>query len=839
MGVPTSYSWYGGSTGGGSAPPSNFTSVQGWGQIYPEAGMPVDSGASVQIANFETYVHLTNGSWVLLQNEATSSIAGAHYLADFSGNSSVPWSETKLSDGSVSVDAPQSGYNDHFWPGGVRPTYAAGTVDGVFVEAEMKTNDPNANLIANLGADWWLSPTASFVSGFSNNPGAGMSDWVKLTTNYQTLYFSSLSAAQLQADPPPGLASSTTPTPPITPAVTQATASPATGIEHAGNVVTLTLGFNEAVTVTGTPTLSLNDGNTATYVSGSGTSALTFKTTVASTDTNTSALAITGVNLPSGTSIKDGSGVAASLSGAVKTFSGLQIDPVLPAVTQATASPATGTEVVGNTITLTLGFNEAVTVTGTPTLSLNDGDSATYVGGSGTSALTFKTTVASTDTNTSALAITGVNLANGASIHDASGVAANLAGAVKTFSGLQIDPPIAPPAVSPAVTQATASPGTGTEVVGNTITLTLGFNEAMTVTGTPTLSLNDGDTATYVGGSGTSALTFKTTVASTDTNTSALAVTGVNLANGASIHDASGAAANLAGAVKTFSGLQVATSSTSPSTPSSIAPVLTVADSTLSVSGRGGTVGLGVNVTTTDPNDAVTVNITGLPKYETITDKLDGQTFRGNNVTLTAAEVDSGLVLQSNYRGGGHPVATLTLTAAGKDPSTGATTTSASRTITVTDPRTATGTTTTSPQTITVTDPTPATDTTTASPAGKGFAWLGQHQDQAASVATAEPQAINPLPATIGSLANHGFGLLQQHLDGVTGAAPISVPQTIPEMDSASATGRTTASLASQSFALLNQYMAGNTGRVDPGQIVAAVSSGANWSQDSFLTRPH
>ncbi|MEH2562033.1 family 16 glycosylhydrolase [Bradyrhizobium sp. AZCC 2289] len=671
----------------------------------------------------------------------------------------------------------------------------------------------------------------------------------------------------------------TTP-PTVQPAVTQATAAPATGIEHAGDTVTLTLGFNEAVSVSGTPTLSLNDGNTATYVSGSGTGTLTFRTTVASTDTNTSALAITGVNLANGASIHDASGVAANLAGAVKTFSGLQIDPVLPAVTQATASPGTGTELVGDTIALTLGFNEAVTVTGTPTLSLNDGDTATYVGGSGTSALTFSTTVASTDTSTSALAITGVNLANGASIHDASGVAANLAGAVKTFSGLQIDPPVSPP-VLPAVTQATASPATGTEVVGNTITLTLGFNEAVTVTGTPTLSLNDGDTATYVGGSGTGTLTFRTTVASTDTNTSALAITGVNLANGASIHDASGVAANLAGAVKTFSGLQIATSSTSPSSPStppSIAPVLTVADSTLSVAGRGGTVGLGVNVTTTDPNDAVTVNITGLPKYETITDKLDGRTFRGNNVTLTAAEVDSGLVLQSNYRGGGHPVATLTLTATGKDPSTGAVTTSASQTITVTDPRPATATTTTSPhttavtnpapatdttttspqtinvtnpapatdaitaspQTISLTNPAPATDTTTAFPAGKGFAWLSQ--DQAASnAATTEPQAIaakNPSPATIGSLANQGFALLQQHLDGVTGAAPISVPQTFAETDSAPATGKAMASLASQSFALLNQYMAGNTGRVDPGQIVAAVSQGAGWGQDSLLTRP-
>ncbi|TIT29391.1 MAG: glycoside hydrolase family 16 protein, partial [Mesorhizobium sp.] len=172
-------------------------------------------------------------------------------------------------------------------------------------------------------------------------------------------------------------------TPTVQPAVTQVAASPGTGNEHAGDAITLTVAFNKAVTVTGTPTLSLNDGGKASYLSGSGTSALTFRTTVASTDKDTSALAITGVNLPSGASIKDASGVAANLSGAVKTFSGLQIDPILPAVTQATASPGTGTEHVGDTVTLTLGFNEAVAVSGTPTLSLNNGATATYVGGSG------------------------------------------------------------------------------------------------------------------------------------------------------------------------------------------------------------------------------------------------------------------------------------------------------------------------------------------------------------------------------------------------------------------------------------------------------------------------
>jgi hypothetical protein len=42
-----------------------------------------------------------------------------------------------------------------------------------------------------------------------------------------------------------------------------------------------------------------------------------------------------------------------------------------------------------------------------------------------------------------------------------------------------------------------------------------------------------------------------------------------------------------------------------------------------------------------------------------------------------------------------------------------------------------------------------------------------------------------------------------------------------------------------QSFALLNQYVATHPGRGDPGQMVAAASHGANWNEQSFLSRPH
>src|SRR5437764_548810 len=99
-------------------------------------------------------------------------------------------------------------------------------------------------------------------------------------------------------------------------------------------------------------------------------------------------------------------------------------------VTQVVSVPVSGTETPGNTIILTLDLSEAVTVTGTPTLTLNDGGSATYTGGSGTNALTFSYTVAAGQ-NTANLAVTAVNL-NGATV--ATGLPTVTAGSGQTLT---------------------------------------------------------------------------------------------------------------------------------------------------------------------------------------------------------------------------------------------------------------------------------------------------------------------------------------------------------------------------------------------------------------------
>ncbi len=110
------------------------------------------------------------------------------------------------------------------------------------------------------------------------------------------------------------------------------------GALNAGKTVTLTVKFGEVVTVGtggGRPTLTLNDGGIATYVSGSGTRNLVFSYTVAAGE-NTGDLTVTGASLGGGT-IRDGAGNNANLSGAATNPAGtLIIDTTPPVVSSPT-----------------------------------------------------------------------------------------------------------------------------------------------------------------------------------------------------------------------------------------------------------------------------------------------------------------------------------------------------------------------------------------------------------------------------------------------------------------------------------------------------------------------
>lgn len=94
------------------------------------------------------------------------------------------------------------------------------------------------------------------------------------------------------------------------PALTATVDDSATTV-NSGHLVTVNLHLAQAATVTGVPTLQLNDGEVAVYTAGSGTNTLSFTYSVLPTD-NVSDLQVTSLNLPNGASI---TGVSGSIAG--------------------------------------------------------------------------------------------------------------------------------------------------------------------------------------------------------------------------------------------------------------------------------------------------------------------------------------------------------------------------------------------------------------------------------------------------------------------------------------------------------------------------------------------
>ena len=123
-------------------------------------------------------------------------------------------------------------------------------------------------------------------------------------------------------------------------------------------------------------------------------------------------------------------------------------------------------------------------------------------------------------------------------------------------------------------------------------------------------------------------------------------------------------------------------------------PTLTIANTSLNVT-AGGSVPLGITATPVDSDDTISVKISGVPTYETVTAP-SGVTVTGslqadgtNTWTITESASTTGapltaLTLSSSYTGSDHPVATFTVTASNTTP--GETATSVAQTMMVTDP---------------------------------------------------------------------------------------------------------------------------------------------------------
>lgn len=185
--------------------------------------------------------------------------------------------------------------------------------------------------------------------------------------------------------------------------VTGVSSTTAAGTYGVGTVIPITVTFSGKVCVTATPQpqLTLNDGAVVNYTGGSGSSTLTFTYTVAAGQNaadldyaSTAALAV-----PNGGSIKDQAGNAAVLTLPATGTDGLVTKKIVIATppivgTVSTTSASNLHYKAGAKVPITVTFNRAVKVSGTPQLTLNDGGVARYSGGSGTATLTFIYTVA-------------------------------------------------------------------------------------------------------------------------------------------------------------------------------------------------------------------------------------------------------------------------------------------------------------------------------------------------------------------------------------------------------------------------------------------------------------
>ena len=192
------------------------------------------------------------------------------------------------------------------------------------------------------------------------------------------------------------------------------------------------------------------------------------------------------------------------------------IDGVVPTVTNVTSTTSDGTLKVGDVAAITVTFSEAVTVTGTPQLTLSTGSSdavVNYASGSGGTTLTFNYTVASGHTSTDLdYASTSALALNGGTINDAAGNAATLTLASPGASGsLGANKALVIDGVVPTVTNVTSTTSDGTLKIGDVVAITVTFSEAVTVTGTPQLTLETGTSdavVNYASGSGGTTLTL-------------------------------------------------------------------------------------------------------------------------------------------------------------------------------------------------------------------------------------------------------------------------------------------------------------------------------------------
>jgi len=345
---------------------------------------------------------------------------------------------------------------------------------------------------------------------------------------------------------------------PLNPNVTNVSSSTVNGSYKVGDTISLTVALDQVVNVDttgGTPTLLLETGTVdrnATYVSGSGTNTLTFSYTVQAGDNSsdldyqsTAAFVLNGATIKNVTN-DDAILTLPSLAG-VNSIAGqkaIVIDGVAPTVSSVSV-PGNATYVAGQNLDFTVNLSENVVVDttgGTPriAITLDTGGTvyASYLSGSGTSSLVFRTTV-----TTGQMDINGLNIANnldlnGGTLRDNAGNNANTTlNNIASSSGVYID------AIAPTVTSVDAPLDGSYNSLLNFRVHTSEDVVVDTTGGTPCIALDIGGStvyANYIGyGVTSSELIFQYSVQPGDNDLDGITVGSLST-NGGTLRDAAG-----------------------------------------------------------------------------------------------------------------------------------------------------------------------------------------------------------------------------------------------------------------------------------------------------------
>ena len=323
---------------------------------------------------------------------------------------------------------------------------------------------------------------------------------------------------------------------------------PANGTYITGQNLNFTVNFSENVTVNtvgGTPriALTLDTGGTvyANYLAGSGTSALVFRYTVASGNLDSDGVTVAGSISANGGTLRDGTGNDAVLTlNSVGSTTALLVEAVAPTVSSINrvSSAATNATSVDYTVT----FSENVSGVDSSDFTLTA--TGTAAGSIASVALVNASTYTVTVNTISGDGTLRLDLKNaGTGITDTPGNSITTgftAGQTYTIDN-----------TAPAVTSV-GVPANATYISGQNLDFTVNFGEAVTVNtggGTPriALTLDTGGTvyASYLSGSGTSALVFRHTLASGTADANGIVVGGNIDANGGTLRDGAGNNATL------------------------------------------------------------------------------------------------------------------------------------------------------------------------------------------------------------------------------------------------------------------------------------------------------